>query len=216
MVMDVFVVDIPPKFGMLLSRSWAEKLKDTLQMDISYATMPVFHQEKRLYREVLLKYMVSSKDHPNNCHTNSIDIDIESIIFYNDLCIEEDDQNVSKDQQIESVSGEGEGVWIIPPDANTNSKLCCYKLASNCTNKIVEYEALILGLGILRDLRDKKIYVHGDSELIINQVKDNYKTKHLRMRAYRNIVFNLHENISEYNILVVPRENNCIEDVLST
>jgi hypothetical protein len=42
LVMDVVVVDIPPKFGMLLSRSWATKLKGTLQMDMSYATIPVF------------------------------------------------------------------------------------------------------------------------------------------------------------------------------
>jgi hypothetical protein len=61
MVMDVVVADIPPKFGMLLSRSWAAKLKGTLQMDMSYATIPIFNQERRLYREVLLKYMVRSK-----------------------------------------------------------------------------------------------------------------------------------------------------------
>ena len=30
MVMDVVVVDIPPKFDMLSSRSWAVKLKGTL------------------------------------------------------------------------------------------------------------------------------------------------------------------------------------------
>ena len=42
MVMDVVVADIPPKFGMLLSRSWATKLKGALQMDMSYATIHVF------------------------------------------------------------------------------------------------------------------------------------------------------------------------------
>ena len=49
LVMDVVVADIPPKFGMLLSRSWATKLKGTLQMDMSYATIPVFDQERPLY-----------------------------------------------------------------------------------------------------------------------------------------------------------------------
>jgi hypothetical protein len=53
LVMDVVVADIPPKFGMLLSRSWAAKLKGTLQMDMSYATIPVFGQDRWLYREVL-------------------------------------------------------------------------------------------------------------------------------------------------------------------
>ena len=42
LVMDVVVVAIPPKFGMLLSRSWVAKLKGALQMDMSYATIPMF------------------------------------------------------------------------------------------------------------------------------------------------------------------------------
>ena len=33
MVMDVVMVDIPPKFGILLLRSWTSKLKGSLQMD---------------------------------------------------------------------------------------------------------------------------------------------------------------------------------------
>ena len=44
-VIDVVVADIPPKFGMLLSRSWVVKLKGTLQMDMSYATIQVFGEE---------------------------------------------------------------------------------------------------------------------------------------------------------------------------
>jgi hypothetical protein len=42
MVMYVVMVDIAPKFGMLFSISWALKLKGTLQMDMSYATIPIF------------------------------------------------------------------------------------------------------------------------------------------------------------------------------
>ena len=94
--MDVVVVDIPPKFGMLLSRSWAIKLKGTLQMDMSYATILVFGQERRLYREVLLKYMVSRKIKPNNHPIYSIDTEVGSPKFYNDLFFEEEDPNVLK------------------------------------------------------------------------------------------------------------------------
>jgi hypothetical protein len=80
--MDVVVSGIPPKFGMLLSRSWAAKLKGTLQMDISYATIPFFGQERRIYKEVLLNYMVSNKRKPNNHPIYSIDIEVGSSIFY--------------------------------------------------------------------------------------------------------------------------------------
>jgi hypothetical protein len=73
MVMGVVILDIPPKLGMLLSRSWAVKLKGTLQMDMSYATISVFGHDKRLYREVLLKYMVSNKMQPNNHPIYTID-----------------------------------------------------------------------------------------------------------------------------------------------
>jgi hypothetical protein len=40
--MDVFVTDIPSKYGMLLSRSWGEKLRGSLQLDMTYMTTPIF------------------------------------------------------------------------------------------------------------------------------------------------------------------------------
>jgi hypothetical protein len=61
MVMGVVIADIPPKFDMMLSRSWDVKLKGTFHMDMSYATIPIFGHDRRLYREVMLKYMVSNK-----------------------------------------------------------------------------------------------------------------------------------------------------------
>ena len=51
-MMDIVVADIPPKFGLLLSRSWKKILGGTLQMDITYATIPIFRGEtRRLYME---------------------------------------------------------------------------------------------------------------------------------------------------------------------
>ena len=85
-----------------------------------------------------------------------------------------------------------------------------------CTNNIAEYEALILGLNALKYMKARIISVHGDSELIINQVKAVYQTKHPRMRAYRNLVLDLLENFKEYIITLIPREQNVIVDVLAT
>ena len=52
-LMDIVVEDISPKFGMMLSKSWAKRVGGTLQMDLSYATIPVFGGEfRRLYKEV--------------------------------------------------------------------------------------------------------------------------------------------------------------------
>ena len=93
LIMDVVVANIPPKFGMLLSRSWDAKLKGTLQMDMSYATIPLFGQDRRLYREVFLKYMVSNKAHQNNHPIYSVETDIGSSILFNDLSFEEEVPN---------------------------------------------------------------------------------------------------------------------------
>lgn len=49
-VMDLVVEDIPPKFGMSLFRSWASKLKGMVQMDMYYATILVFGDQRRLYK----------------------------------------------------------------------------------------------------------------------------------------------------------------------
>lgn len=47
-IMDIVVADIPPKYDMLLSRSWGAKLQGSLQLDMSYATISLFGQPKRL------------------------------------------------------------------------------------------------------------------------------------------------------------------------
>ena len=93
-----------------------------------------------------------------------------------------------------SREGEGFGVWINPPKIGT--KLCSYKLIFDCTNNMVEYEALILGLKTLKELGARRIVVHGDSKLVINQVKGIYQSKHPILRAYRNLVLDILEEFS--------------------
>jgi len=63
-IMDIVVAYIPTKYGMLLSRSWEEKMQGSLQLDMSYATIHVFGQQRKLYKETLMKYMVSSAKKP--------------------------------------------------------------------------------------------------------------------------------------------------------
>jgi hypothetical protein len=83
MVMDIVVVDVPPKFGMLLSRSWIKRLGGTLQMDLSYATIPVFGGEhRRLYRESQLAYIISDEQNPTNHPIYVVDIDLGSSVLH--------------------------------------------------------------------------------------------------------------------------------------
>jgi len=81
--LDVIVVDIPPKFGMLLSRSWDKKVGGTLQMDLNYAIIPVFSGEnQRLYMEVRLDYLVSNHENPSKNPIYAIEDELGSSIFH--------------------------------------------------------------------------------------------------------------------------------------
>jgi hypothetical protein len=81
-VMDIVVADVPPKFGMLLSRSWIKKLGGTLQMDLTYATIPVFGgEQRRLYREAQLAYIVSDEANPTNHPIFALDTDLGSSLL---------------------------------------------------------------------------------------------------------------------------------------
>jgi hypothetical protein len=84
MVMDIVVANIPLKYGILLSRSWGAKLKGTLQLDMSYVTIHVFGQQRILYRETLMKYMVNSQEKPHNYPLYSVHSNLDSFILYND------------------------------------------------------------------------------------------------------------------------------------
>jgi len=96
------------------------------------------------------------------------------------------------------------GVWINHPEGDT--KLCSYKLIFECTNNMAKYEALILGLKVLEELGAKRIVVHGDSELIINQIKGIYQEKKPRLRVYRNLVLELLKKFEECNLSAIPTE----------
>ena len=80
--------------------------------------------------------------------------------------------------------GVGVGVWIRPPGGiNLN---CSYKLAFDCTNNEVEYEAMVLAIQILKYFQVRRVMIHRYSELVIKKMTYEYHARHPRMRSYRN------------------------------
>jgi ribonuclease HI len=74
----------------------------------------------------------------------------------------------------------------------------------------------VLGLKLLKKLGAKRISVRGDSKLIIKQIKGEYSSKHLRLRAYRNVVLDFFQCLTEYDLQVIPRGQNILVDGLAT
>ena len=92
--------------------------------------------------------------------------------------------------------GAGIGIWAHNPfhqqnKVPTNVRLWSYKLAFDCTNNEAKYEALLIGLNILKKLGARRIVVYGDSKIVIKQVKGEYQANHLWMRQYKNDVLKI-------------------------
>jgi hypothetical protein len=81
-VMDIVVADVPPKFGMILSRSWIKRLRGTLQMELTSATIPLFGGDhRRLYKEAQLAYIISDEEDPTNHPIFSLETNLGSILL---------------------------------------------------------------------------------------------------------------------------------------
>jgi hypothetical protein len=81
-LMDIIVADVLAKYGMILSRSRGSKLWGSLQLDMNYATIPIFGGKfTRLYRETKLAYIVSDSQHPHSYPVYAIDQDLGNCIL---------------------------------------------------------------------------------------------------------------------------------------
>ena len=58
-------------------------------MDMTYATIPVFNQTRRLYRESHMQYMVTSQNRPQNSPLYSVKTGLDSFILFNDQTFSE-------------------------------------------------------------------------------------------------------------------------------
>jgi ribonuclease HI len=231
-VMDIVVVDVPPKFGMLLSRSWIKRLGGTLQMDLTYATIPVFGGEhRRLYREAQLAYIISDEADPTNHPIFSFDTDLGSSLLHltdapeppleirKPISLCEDSPPITSVWKMffdgaSSKEGVGAGVVFVSPAQETTS--LSYKLEFEATNNVAEYEALVSSLRAAKDMGIEEISVFGDVELIIQQIRNIYQAKHPRLRSYRNEVWDLIDSFFlAFNISFIPRGENIVVDSLA-
>ena len=90
-----------------------------------------------------------------------------------------------------------------------------YKLEFQTTNNIVDYEALILGLRATKDLGIQQLTVFGDSDLMVQQVKDVYWVKQTLLKVYHNEVWDLIDNFFiAFNITYIPKDHNQTSNLL--
>nr|KYP56519.1 Uncharacterized protein Mb2253c family [Cajanus cajan] len=89
------------------------------------------------------------------------------------------------------------------------------KFDFGATNHHAEYEALLAGLRLAKDMGVKKLKCCSDSKLITEQVGGAYQTKELQLQRYNLMVSHLTSSFDHFQIEHVPRAHNARADLLS-
>ncbi|CAL9029676.1 unnamed protein product [Prunus brigantina] len=102
--------------------------------------------------------------------------------------------------------GAGAGVVIITPDGTLLEQ--AITLGFSTSNNEAEYEALLAGLRLAKELSIKRLAIYSDSQLITNQASGEYMAKHPRMVQYLDKVQGLLKEFPTFTIQQVPRAEN--------
>jgi len=82
------------------------------------------------------------------------------------------------------------------------------------TNNVAEYRALLLGVERAAALGASELELLGDSELVVRQVKGEYKVKDATLRELHGQVGKALRPFADWSIRHVPREQNAEADRL--
>ncbi|KAK0578094.1 hypothetical protein LWI29_004999 [Acer saccharum] len=109
--------------------------------------------------------------------------------------------------------GSGAGVVVSTPEGD--SVECALHFDFKATNNQAEYEALIARLRVCTVLGADEVEIFNDSQVVVNQVLDEYQARDESMIAYLKLAKELLGRFKEYMIIQVPREENEQADALA-
>nr|XP_023924002.1 uncharacterized protein LOC112035401 [Quercus suber] len=107
----------------------------------------------------------------------------------------------------------GVGVVITIPDGEILK--CGVQLRFPATNNEAEYEGILTGLRLGRELGARNLLVQNDSKLIIGQVRGEYKAKEERMQKYLRLTKRLIQEFEKVEFIRIPRSQNMAADEVS-
>ena len=106
-------------------------------------------------------------------------------------------------------NGSGARMMLISPGH------CALRFGFSESNNKAEYEALIVGLHLVKELRAHHLKIYSDSQLIVNKVNDIYLVRGQRMAAYLEKAKGLMKTIPIASIEVIPQSKNTKVDALA-
>lgn len=89
-----------------------------------------------------------------------------------------------------------------------------HETIGRATNNVAEYRALILGIERAAELGATELELVGDSELIVKQVRGEYRVKDAGLKPLHSAAQQALGNFAEWQIRHVKREQNAEADAL--
>lgn len=107
----------------------------------------------------------------------------------------------------------GAGLVLNSPDGFQVKQ--ALQLNFKATNNQAEYEALLAGLTLARNLQVQKIAVYSDSQLVVRQTTGDYSTKDTNLNKYQELVQAMLSQFENYTLEQIDRADNAMADMLS-
>jgi len=114
-----------------------------------------------------------------------------------------------------SSNQQGSGAGVILEGPNEVLIEQSLRFAFKASNNQAEYEALIAGMLLAREMGARRLMAKTDSLLVTGQVTGEFQAKDPQMAAYLEYVHTLKVSFAEFELTHVPREQNARADLLA-
>lgn len=108
----------------------------------------------------------------------------------------------------------GIGVVVSEPNGQVLHELS--ESIGHATNNVAEYTAWIKGLTLAASFGAREVTLHSDSELVIRQLKGEYRVKNNALKPLHAKVKELFQKFERVRVRQIPREENQDADRLAS
>ena len=91
---------------------------------------------------------------------------------------------------------------------------CALRFGFKASNNEAEYEALIAGLKLAKEMKVESLDIFSDSHLVVCQINEEYQAREEKMAAYLRRAQELLRSCSSFTICQIPRSQNAEADAL--
>ncbi|XP_071695404.1 uncharacterized protein [Rutidosis leptorrhynchoides] len=103
---------------------------------------------------------------------------------------------------------EGAGVVLLLTGPNKEEHTYALRFNFKVTNSEAEYEALLAGLRLAKEIGVKKLQAYVDSQLVANQINGTFDAHDEGMQAYLALAGSLINEFDDFQISQIPRSRN--------